>query len=124
MNSEEKGTAGMTDHRRLRVLVCGASGLIGAVLCKRLEAQGHEVIRGVRRPTSARDVAMDFGTDTTIEQWLPRVQGMHVVINAVGIIVETGTNRFEAVHHLAPAALFRACAKAGVGRVIQISALG
>ena len=124
MNSEKKETAGMADRRRLRVLVCGASGLIGAVLCKRLEAQGHEVIRGLRRPTSARDVAMDFRTDTTIEQWLPRVQGMHVVINAVGIIVETGTNRFDAVHHLAPAALFRACAKAGVGRVIQISALG
>lgn len=114
----------MKEEARLRILVCGASGLVGAALCQRLTALGHEVIRGVRTPTAATDLAMDFSTDTTVEQWLPRVRGMHVVVNAVGIIVESGSNRFDALHHLAPVAMFQACVAAGVGRVVQISALG
>lgn len=120
----EVSHAALRDGTRLRILVCGATGTVGSALCAHLSALGHDVIRGMRKPESARDMAMDFSTDTTVEHWLPRVRGMHVVINAVGIIVESKTNRFDALHHLAPVALFRACAAAGVGRVIQISALG
>lgn len=113
-----------SETRRLRILVCGATGTLGSALCTRLASLGHHVVRGVRRPESPSDMAMDFSTDTTVEHWLPRLAGVHVVINAVGIIVESQASRFEALHHLAPAALFRACAAAGVARVIQVSALG
>jgi uncharacterized protein YbjT (DUF2867 family) len=47
-----------------------------------------------------------------------------VVINAVGIIRESGGQTFRALHEQAPVALFQACETAGVRRVIQISALG
>jgi uncharacterized protein len=38
---------------RLRVLVSGASGMIGTELCTQLEANGHTVLRLVRRPPKA-----------------------------------------------------------------------
>lgn len=42
----------------LRVLVAGASGLIGSELCRQLESDGHEVLRLVRRlPRAAGEVA-------------------------------------------------------------------
>ena len=42
---------------RLRVLVSGASGLIGRALVPFLRTQGHEVVRLVRRPARAADEA-------------------------------------------------------------------
>ena len=108
----------------MKVLVCGASGFVGSAICRCLAAAGHEVVRGVRRPQGATDVAIDYMRDTDAQAWLPRLQGIAAVVNAVGIIVEQGDVRFTAVHHLAPAALFSACAEAGVKRVVQISALG
>mgnify|MGYP006205252583 CR=1 FL=1 len=47
-----------------------------------------------------------------------------MVINAVGIIREHGAQSFDNIHTRAPKALFAACVKAGVKKVIQISALG
>jgi uncharacterized protein YbjT (DUF2867 family) len=108
----------------LRVFVCGASGFIGSAICQRLAADGHHVVRGVRAPQLAGDVAIDFGNDLKPEAWTARLAGVDAVVNAVGIIVETRGSRFDEVHHRAPAALFDACVQAGVKRVVQISALG
>lgn len=108
----------------MRILVCGASGFIGSAICQRLARDGHQVMHGVRTARTAADVAIDFGRDITPEVWMPRLVGVDAVINAVGIIVETQKGRFDDVHHRAPAALFSACAQAGVTRVVQISALG
>ena len=52
----------------LRILVGGASGLIGRALVPYLAAQGHEVIRLVRRPAAAPDEIA----------WMP----MHTILNA------------------------------------------
>lgn len=82
------------------------------------------MLRGVRRPRLPGDIMMDYRTDTEAETWLPRLAGVDAVINAVGILRETRPGDFEAIHRRAPAALFEACRRAGIGRVIQISALG
>ncbi|WP_296225725.1 SDR family oxidoreductase [Ralstonia sp. UBA689] len=108
----------------MRILVCGANGFIGAALCERLVRDWHLVLRGVRQPRGPMDVAIDYTTDLTPGQWLPRLRDVDVVINAVGIIVERGAQTFEKLHYQAPAALFRACQEAGVQHVVQISALG
>jgi len=50
--------------------------------------------------------------------------GCDAIINAVGILTERGAGDFERIHRQAPAALFTAAADAGIGRVVQISALG
>lgn len=108
----------------MRVLVLGASGFIGSRLVDALAGRGHEVWRGVRRPLGRRDLAVDFARDRDERVWLPRLAGIDVVVNAVGILREAPGRTFAALHEEAPRALFRACASAGVRKVVQLSALG
>jgi uncharacterized protein YbjT (DUF2867 family) len=105
----------------VRVLLTGATGFIGARLAGALRSHGHEVVCASR---TGGEVRADFSTDFETATWVPRLAGIDAVINAVGILRERGRQTFEALHVLAPQALFRACVAAGVRRVIQISALG
>jgi uncharacterized protein YbjT (DUF2867 family) len=107
----------------------GASGFIGQHLLRALLAAGHEVICAGRSkpPIEHRrlgHVAADFTRDTNAQDWMPRLHGVDVVINAVGIIREQGAQTFRDLHERAPCALFQACADAKVPLVVQISALG
>jgi uncharacterized protein YbjT (DUF2867 family) len=113
-----------TVARSMTVLVCGANGFIGRALCAQLEAGGHRVLRGVRQAAGECDVEIDFAKDTDPDAWLARLKGVDVVINAVGILADQRGATLDAVHRAAPCALFTACCRAGVRRVIQISALG
>jgi uncharacterized protein YbjT (DUF2867 family) len=108
----------------MKVLVVGATGFIGSRLVAALDARGHKVLRGVRRPQGARDVAADFTRDRDERAWLPRLTGVEVVVNAVGILRESPGSSFAALHEEGPRALFRAAVAAGVGKVVQLSALG
>jgi uncharacterized protein YbjT (DUF2867 family) len=111
----------------VNVLLTGASGFIGRRLGAALRMQGHEVVCAARHPAQAactRSIVSDFTRDVRAEDWLPRLAGIDVVINAAGILREDGGQTFEAIHVHAPVALFTACVTAGVRRVIQISALG
>ena len=102
----------------MNILLTGASGFIGRNIATALSAAGHRVT-----PLSRRH-GVDFCHMQTPADWLPYLDGVDAVINSVGIIGESGAQRFEPLHALAPAALFRACVQAGVRRVLQISALG
>lgn len=109
------------------ILLTGASGFIGQRLTKALVAAGHQVVCTTRTPKKdlhLRYVEADFTRDFDKEDWMPRLAGIDVVINAVGIIREQGRQTFEAIHERAPQALFAACAASGVRLVVQISALG
>jgi uncharacterized protein YbjT (DUF2867 family) len=74
--------------------------------------------------TCTEFVSADFTRDFDILDWVPKLRGIDLVINAVGILRERGPETFDSVHVRTPRALFDACVIAGVGRVIQISALG
>jgi len=109
----------------MRVLVTGAGGFLGGFVLAALRAAGHVPVRAVRRPApGSDDVACDFARDTDPDTWRSRLAGIDAVVNVAGILRETRTDTFERVHVAAPAALYRACAAAGVRRVIQVSALG
>jgi uncharacterized protein YbjT (DUF2867 family) len=110
----------------VRILVVGASGFIGRRVVAALGADGHAVVAGVRDPAgfAGEAVAVDLTRDLEPADWAPRLAGVDVVINAVGILRESGRQTFDALHDRAPRALFAACAQAGVRKVIQISALG
>ncbi len=71
----------------MRVLVAGASGFIGSALVDRLTAEGHEVVRLVRRRAQGTDEA----------SWSP----------ASGIIDFTVMDRVDAVVNLSGASLTR-----------------
>jgi uncharacterized protein YbjT (DUF2867 family) len=101
----------------MKVLVAGATGFIGASLAELLRARGHEVI-----PLNRRDA--DFSRMLRPEDWMPLLAGVEVVVNAVGILRARAGQSFEALHEAAPRALFEACERAGVRRVVQVSALG
>ena len=111
----------------MHVLLTGSTGFIGHTLQAALEAAGHTV-HGGASPRSAGAqpglVPMDFAHDTTVAPWLPRLQGIDAVVNAVGVLRDTRARPIDAVHRDTPIALFDACAQAGVQRVVQISALG
>lgn len=115
------------------VLLTGASGFIGHHLKQALLAARHQVVCAGRKPpqentggnaAGLRYVSADFTRDFDASAWAPRLSGIDVVINAVGIIREHGAQTFDAIHERAPCALFAACAAARVRLVIQISALG
>ena len=109
----------------MRILITGATGFIGSALAAALAHRGHTIVKGVHRGTREENIlAVDYTHDLNATDWLPRLQGVDAVINAVGILRESKQASFDALHHRAPAALFQACATAGVKRVIQISALG
>ena len=106
------------------ILITGVTGFIGRHLANALREAGHRVI-GVSRKSAGPDgIRGDFTRDLAPETWIPRLKGVDLVINAVGILRESGDQTFDAVHNRAPRALFEACVPAGVERVIQISALG
>lgn len=102
----------------MNILLTGANGFIGRNIAAVLAIAGHQI-----RPVS-RSHGVDFSRMLSPADWLPHLDGVDAVINSVGIIGEIGSQRFEPLHSLAPAALFRACAQAEVRRVLQISALG
>jgi uncharacterized protein YbjT (DUF2867 family) len=111
------------------ILLTGASGFIGRHLADALVRDGHDVVCAVREPARMRDprfryVAVDFVRDVDAAAWLPRLDGIDIVINAVGILREHRRQTFDAIHSRTPRALFAACLQAGVKRVVQISALG
>ncbi|MCV6902894.1 MAG: NAD(P)H-binding protein, partial [Achromobacter xylosoxidans] len=108
----------------MNILVCGANGFIGRALCQALARDGHRVLKGVRRARHADEIAVDYRVDTTPAAWVDRLRGIHVVVNAVGILREGVRGDFDRLHHLAPVALFEAAAQAGVRQVLQVSALG
>ncbi|MGF6767683.1 uncharacterized protein YbjT (DUF2867 family) [Paraburkholderia sp. GAS199] len=108
----------------MNVLICGAHGFIGAALCERLEKSGHTVIRGVRHAVEKNELEVDYTRDREAMQWDALLQGVDAVINAVGILIENRLQTFDEVHSKAPIALFDACSRLRIRRVIQVSALG
>lgn len=115
----------------MRVLVTGAYGFIGQHVANGLLLAGHEVVACGRNLTLGRRLlptvpwlSCDFNEDVTEDIWHPRLAGVDVVVNCVGMLQNTARDAHSRVHVAAPIALFRAAVQKGNCRVIQISALG
>ena len=113
----------------MRILLLGANGFIGRELGAALHARGHAVVPGVRRgprpPAFATEAAIeiDLARDCDAGTWLPRLRGVDAVVNCAGILQERGPGRAEAIHVRAPAALYAACLRSNVRRVVLVSAI-
>ncbi|WP_245278955.1 NAD(P)H-binding protein [Mesorhizobium loti] len=113
------------------VLVLGGYGLIGEAVVGRLVRDGHQVIglgrdiRDARRRWPAVGwIAADMAQLLTAEDWLPMVAGMDAVVNAAGALQDGPRDRLDAIHRGSVVALVSACEQAGIGRLVQISAIG
>ncbi|WP_114954050.1 SDR family oxidoreductase [Sphingosinicella terrae] len=115
----------------MRVLLIGATGLIGSAVAARLRADGHAVTGIARRLDSLarrvpvdRWLLLDLRDLLRAEDWLPHLAGVEAVVNCAGVLQDSGRDSTGRVHDQAPSALWAACARAGVRRVIHFSAIG
>ena len=108
------------------VLVIGADGFLAGYILAALRRSGWRVLRGVRRGGAlAQDERYCDLTRLRDEaDWRPLLAGVDAVVNASGILRESGRQRFACIHIDAPLALAHACVSAGVTRFVQLSALG
>jgi uncharacterized protein YbjT (DUF2867 family) len=114
----------------VKVLLTGANGFIGSHLTALLLHAGHEVRAAVRDPDKfmrrfprAEAVATNLNSMTEPAAWSGIVSGIQAVINCAGILHSRQGQDATAIHARAPIALFGAAAAAGVGKIIQISAV-
>ena len=115
----------------MRVLVTGATGLIGASVVSALAQAGHEVVgiarranRASRSMPNARWVTFDIAAGTTTQHWLPYLGGIDAVVNCAGVLQDGPGDSTAGVHRDGIAALFEACERAEVRRVVHLSAIG
>ncbi len=111
----------------MNILITGASGFVGRNLIESLLKSNHSITGCIHKselPFNIKIFKLDFTQMLKITDWLPLLIGIDVVINCVGIISENRKHPFNVMHHLVPVALFKACEKTRVKRVIQVSALG
>lgn len=73
---------------------------------------------------AAETIRIDFTAPPAVPALRDLLADVDVVVNAVGIFREHGSQRFDAVHVKAPMALFEAAVAAGARRIVQVSALG
>ena len=115
------------------VTVFGGSGFVGRYIVRRMAKQGWRVKVAVRRPNDAlfvkpygvvgqvEPVFCNIRDDASVEKAL---KGADVVVNCVGILVELGKNRFQAVQSDGAERIARLAKKGGIYRFVQISAIG
>lgn len=116
----------------MRVLVIGAGGFIGSAVTARLAADGHSVVaacRAARRPTGltldrVAVVRVDVARNTAPDDWLPHLDGIDAVVNCAGVLQDSPGESASAVHVDGVAALAQACERAGVRRIVHLSAVG
>lgn len=109
------------------VLVVGANGFLGGFIVSALQAFGIGVVRGIRlhgRAPAVDERDCDLARMRTPDDWREALRGVDAVVNAAGILRESGAQRFDAIHVEAPLALARACVDAGIEYFVQVSALG
>lgn len=115
------------------VTVFGGGGFVGRYIVQRLARRGCRVQVAVRRPNDALHVQ----TSGVVGQVVLRqanvrddasvraaLRGADVVINAVGILAENGKQSFDAVQAEGATRIARIAREEGVGRMVQISAIG
>ncbi len=111
--------------RKRTALVVGAHGFIGGFIAASLRARGWRVLNGVREAGGGSDNRIvDLSRLLTVQSWRPILVDVDIVVNASGILRETGRQSFETIHVAAPMALASACVEASIGTFVQISALG
>lgn len=115
------------------VTIIGGSGFVGRYIARRLAKDGWRVRVAVRRPNEAlfvrpygvpgqvEPVACNIRDDASVRSV---IRGADAVVNCVGVLNGVGANTFDAVQAEGAGRVARIAAEMGVGRLVQISAIG
>ncbi len=115
------------------ITVFGGSGFIGRHVIRRLAKRGARVRAAVRQPNLAgylkvmgdvgqiEPVQANIRYESSIKQ---AMLGADKVINLVGILHESGPQKFTRVQAEGAAAIARAASAAGVRKLVHVSAIG
>lgn len=107
-----------------RVLVLGASGMIGRAILDEAHGDGSLTLLPASHRERPGHVRVDYESLSTPQAWARVLDSERVdaVVNCVGIWKGT-VEQFELVQYTVPVALFDACAQRRI-RVVHLSALG
>lgn len=115
------------------VTVFGGSGFVGTQAVRALARRGWRVRVAVRKPALAQDLRIlgDVGQIqpvrcdiTSADDVAAALKGASAAVNLVGILFETPGRGFKAQHVEGTRNIAQACVAAGVGRLVQMSAIG
>lgn len=114
-------------------VVFGGSGFLGTQVVRALCREGWRVRVATRRPHQSPELRVEgrvgqvqlAQVNVRAPLSLARaMDGADAVINLVGILYESGKQKFHSVHAQGAGNLARAAAEAGVSQFVQVSAIG
>ena len=122
----------MASENRI-VTIFGGSGFVGRYVARRFARAGWRVRVACRRPNEAHFVRT-YGVVGQVEPILGNirhedsvrnaVEGVDAVVNCVAIMVESGAQKFEALHVEAAERIARIAAEQEVRTLVHVSATG
>jgi NADH dehydrogenase len=112
----------------MKIFVAGGTGFVGEHVCRALRGRGHELRLLVHRRGGVAESGIRYieGDVTRVESFAVELSDCEAAINLVGIIREFPFRgiTFEKLHVQATENVLEAARRAGVGRYLQMSALG
>jgi NADH dehydrogenase len=130
--SAASGAGYIAGHGQI-VTVFGGAGFIGRQVVRALARRGYRVRAATRRPDLAghlqplgvvgqiHPIQANLRYPASVAQ---AVAGADAVVNLVGILAEGGRQSFSAVQEEGARNVAEAAAKAGISRLVQMSAIG
>lgn len=115
------------------VTVFGGSGFVGRYVVRALAQAGHRIRVGVRYPNLANylppmghvgQIQIVRANVTDTDQVARALRGAHAAVNLVGILYESGRQRFRRVHAEAAGTIAEAAKREGLQSLAHISAIG
>jgi NADH dehydrogenase len=115
------------------VTVFGGSGFLGSQVVRALAKKGLRIRVAVRNPGRAYTMRMlgDVGQIEVVQANIRAPQsiaralaGAEACVNLVGVLFETGRQKFQSIHGMGARNIAEVCAAAGVTRLVHVSALG
>lgn len=115
------------------VTIFGGSGFVGRYIARRMAKAGWRVRVAVRRTNQALPVRT-YGAVGQVEPVFCNIRddasvravmnGADAVVNCVGILAETGRNKFDPVQAEGAGRVARIARELGVARMVHLSAIG
>lgn len=115
------------------VTVFGGSGFVGGQVVRALAKAGYRVRVAVRQPNLAYRMRMlgDVGQIEVVQANVRvpasvarALDGAEACVNLVGVLWESGRQKFQSIHAMGARHVAEQAAKAGVKRLVHVSAIG